>query len=175
MNRCRHCHESPVSRPRGMCRVCYYTPGIRDLYPSARQIAVRTAGRPGGRALCRHCNQNLQTRARKLCVVCYENLEIRHLYPSQAACVRSKMPKCPECGVTIACADGKHIRCSTCARSPGEQAILRPLIAEYTRRAELGLPLFDPPLVERDTERPRPRSGLGFRCTYRADYKRLPA
>ena len=36
MNRvCRHCEDSarPVDRPRGLCRSCYYTPGVRDMYP----------------------------------------------------------------------------------------------------------------------------------------------
>lgn len=31
---CRHCHQAPVSRPRGLCWACYYTPGVKSLYPS---------------------------------------------------------------------------------------------------------------------------------------------
>lgn len=31
---CRHCGAKPVSRPRRTCWACYYTPGVRDLYPT---------------------------------------------------------------------------------------------------------------------------------------------
>jgi hypothetical protein len=50
---CRHCHRSPVTRPRGLCRTCYYRSGVRDRFPStskfARQgfgLASRTPGLP---------------------------------------------------------------------------------------------------------------------------------
>jgi hypothetical protein len=33
--RCRHCQAAPVSRPRGLCWKCFYTPAIRALYPPA--------------------------------------------------------------------------------------------------------------------------------------------
>ncbi len=36
---CRHCQRARVSRPRGLCWVCYYTPGIRDCYPSTSKFA----------------------------------------------------------------------------------------------------------------------------------------
>lgn len=29
---CRHCREFGVSRPRGLCWVCYYRPGVRERY-----------------------------------------------------------------------------------------------------------------------------------------------
>lgn len=29
---CRHCGQRKRNRPRGLCYVCYYAPGIRDLY-----------------------------------------------------------------------------------------------------------------------------------------------
>lgn len=29
---CRHCGHVRVNRPRGLCWVCYYTPGVRDRY-----------------------------------------------------------------------------------------------------------------------------------------------
>lgn len=41
---CRHCHERHVSKPRGLCFRCYYTPGIRDRYPSESRFV-----RPGVR------------------------------------------------------------------------------------------------------------------------------
>jgi hypothetical protein len=33
MDTCRHCSKSKVSRPRGLCWGCYYTPGVKELYP----------------------------------------------------------------------------------------------------------------------------------------------
>jgi hypothetical protein len=29
---CRHCHDGKVCRPGGLCRSCYYTHGVRQLY-----------------------------------------------------------------------------------------------------------------------------------------------
>ncbi len=29
---CRHCCKKPVNRPRGLCWLCYLSPGVRDLY-----------------------------------------------------------------------------------------------------------------------------------------------
>lgn len=34
MRCCRHCGEGKVNRPRGLCWACYYTPGLREQYPS---------------------------------------------------------------------------------------------------------------------------------------------
>lgn len=31
---CRHCNRKKASRPRGLCWSCYYTPGVRERYPS---------------------------------------------------------------------------------------------------------------------------------------------
>lgn len=36
---CRHCQQSTVSRPRRLCWKCFYTPGVRDLYPSDSKFA----------------------------------------------------------------------------------------------------------------------------------------
>ena len=33
---CRHCGRRVVSRPRGLCWSCYYTPSVRDRYQPAR-------------------------------------------------------------------------------------------------------------------------------------------
>jgi hypothetical protein len=38
---CRHCHRAPANRPRGLCWTCYYTPGLRDLYPSTSKFGRR--------------------------------------------------------------------------------------------------------------------------------------
>lgn len=47
---CRHCRVRHVSRPRGLCRVCYYTPGVPALYPSASRYARRGSGNFCGNA-----------------------------------------------------------------------------------------------------------------------------
>lgn len=38
---CKHCGRDKVNRPRGLCWVCYYTPGVRQLYPSTSMYARR--------------------------------------------------------------------------------------------------------------------------------------
>lgn len=39
---CAHCKKSKVNRPRGLCWHCYYTPGVRLLYPSTSKYAKRS-------------------------------------------------------------------------------------------------------------------------------------
>jgi hypothetical protein len=38
---CRHCQNRRANRPRGLCWNCYYTPGLRDRYPSTSKYARR--------------------------------------------------------------------------------------------------------------------------------------
>lgn len=38
---CRHCGKVKVNRPRGLCWSCYYSPGVRALYPSTSKFARR--------------------------------------------------------------------------------------------------------------------------------------
>jgi hypothetical protein len=38
---CRHCQRVRSNRPRGLCWSCYYTPGVRELYPSTSKFARR--------------------------------------------------------------------------------------------------------------------------------------
>ena len=38
---CKHCGRSKVNRPRGLCWVCYYLPGVRDRYESGSKYARR--------------------------------------------------------------------------------------------------------------------------------------
>jgi hypothetical protein len=47
---CRHCQQSNVNRPRGLCWTCYYTPGVRELYPSTSKFARRGVGDYNGRS-----------------------------------------------------------------------------------------------------------------------------
>jgi hypothetical protein len=37
--KCRHCRKARVSRPRGLCWGCFYTPRVRKLYPSTSKFA----------------------------------------------------------------------------------------------------------------------------------------
>ena len=50
MSLCRHCQTASVNRPRGLCWSCYYTPGVRDLYPSTSKFARRGVGNFCGQA-----------------------------------------------------------------------------------------------------------------------------
>ena len=47
---CRHCHQAPISRPRKLCWSCYYSPGVRELYPSTSKFGRRGVGNFYGRA-----------------------------------------------------------------------------------------------------------------------------
>ena len=41
---CRHCQRVKSNRPRGLCWSCYYTPGVREMYPSTSKFARRGVG-----------------------------------------------------------------------------------------------------------------------------------
>lgn len=43
-NPCCHCFKRKVSRPRGLCWTCYYTPGVKELHPSTSKYARRGVG-----------------------------------------------------------------------------------------------------------------------------------
>jgi hypothetical protein len=47
---CRHCQQANISRPRRLCWSCYYTPGIRDLYPTTSKFGRRGPGNFFGQA-----------------------------------------------------------------------------------------------------------------------------
>jgi hypothetical protein len=47
---CRHCQKARVNRPRGLCWCCYYTPHVRELYPSTSKFARRGVSDFNGRA-----------------------------------------------------------------------------------------------------------------------------
>jgi hypothetical protein len=47
---CRHCQKSKVNRPRGLCWTCYYTAGVRELYPSTSKFARRGVDDYNGRS-----------------------------------------------------------------------------------------------------------------------------
>jgi hypothetical protein len=38
---CRHCQRTQSNRPRGLCWSCYYTPGVREQYPSQSKYGQR--------------------------------------------------------------------------------------------------------------------------------------
>ena len=41
---CKHCSKAKVNRPRGLCWSCYYSAGVKDLYPSTSKYARRGVG-----------------------------------------------------------------------------------------------------------------------------------
>ncbi len=45
---CRHCERHNVNRPRGLCWSCYYTPGVKEMYPSTSKYARRGVGNLSG-------------------------------------------------------------------------------------------------------------------------------
>jgi len=45
---CKHCSRSKVNRPRGLCWSCYYTPGVKEMYPSTSKYARRGVGNRTG-------------------------------------------------------------------------------------------------------------------------------
>jgi hypothetical protein len=47
---CQHCQRSGVNRPRGLCWSCYYSPGVKELYPSTSKFARRGVPDYYGRA-----------------------------------------------------------------------------------------------------------------------------
>ena len=47
---CRHCQRVRSNRPRGLCWSCYYTPGVRDQYPSTSKYGRRGIGNFNGQA-----------------------------------------------------------------------------------------------------------------------------
>jgi hypothetical protein len=44
MTTCRNCNAGKVTRPRGLCRICFYTPGVRQQYVPTSKFAVRGVG-----------------------------------------------------------------------------------------------------------------------------------
>lgn len=44
---CRHCARCRACRPRGLCWSCYYTPGVKEQYPSTSKYARRGVGNAG--------------------------------------------------------------------------------------------------------------------------------
>ena len=47
---CRHCNKVRSNRPRGLCWSCYYTPGVREKFPSTSKFARRGVSDFNGRA-----------------------------------------------------------------------------------------------------------------------------
>ena len=47
---CKHCRNHKVNRPRGLCWSCYYTPGVKEQYPSTSKYARRGVGNFSGNA-----------------------------------------------------------------------------------------------------------------------------
>jgi hypothetical protein len=52
---CRNCQKVNSNRPRGLCWSCYYTPGVRDRYPSTSKFGRRGVGNVNNRAKLPPC------------------------------------------------------------------------------------------------------------------------
>lgn len=48
---CRNCNKVKSNRPRGLCWSCYYTPGVRDRFPSTSKFARRGVSDFTGRSV----------------------------------------------------------------------------------------------------------------------------
>jgi len=48
--KCRHCQGARATRPRRLCFRCYYTPAVRDRYPSESKYGRRGVGNFCGNA-----------------------------------------------------------------------------------------------------------------------------
>ena len=55
---CRHCGQGRVTRPRGLCWDCYYTPGVRELYPIQSKFHRRSKNSGMRRAKTATCPTN---------------------------------------------------------------------------------------------------------------------
>ena len=42
MEVCRHCGKGRITRPRKLCRNCYHTPGVRELYGGRWRVKPAT-------------------------------------------------------------------------------------------------------------------------------------
>lgn len=103
--------------------------------------------------LCRHCQVRKVNRPKGLCCSCYDKPDVRALYPSTSIFVRgdnqlSSLATCAVCkhmtGMSkSAVRKGKKHKCSTCQRPQLYQPVYQAHLAEYERKAALGLPLFD--------------------------------
>ena len=52
---CQHCGRGRATRPRRLCWNCYYTPGVRELYPITSKFCRHGSGtgnRPAKPATC---------------------------------------------------------------------------------------------------------------------------
>ncbi|MGL4420894.1 MAG: hypothetical protein ACRCZF_09540 [Gemmataceae bacterium] len=47
---CQHCHAAKITRPRGLCWCCYYTPGVKEQHPSTSKYARRGVANITGNA-----------------------------------------------------------------------------------------------------------------------------
>lgn len=56
---CRHCGGDKVNRPRGLCWSCYYTPGVKALYPSTSKHAPKS---PPAVPVCWGCGRQADRR-----------------------------------------------------------------------------------------------------------------
>ncbi len=90
---CRHCHQAHVARPRGLCWVCYYTPGVRELYPPTSKFARRGLGLSAARALPPQPTPALPGTPEKIAVLAQRAALRQELWHPDDATLFTRLPK----------------------------------------------------------------------------------
>lgn len=93
MRLCRHCNRCVVSRPRGLCWHCYYSPGVRETYPSVSKFGRRGPGNFNGKTpLPSFPTKALPGSPEKVEVLCQRVLQRQSLWHPDDA---SETRRCP--------------------------------------------------------------------------------
>jgi hypothetical protein len=93
---CRHCNRVKSNRPRGLCWSCYYTPGVREQYPSTSKFARRGITDFNGRtALAAQPTDALPGSEEKVAVLAERaRLGLSLWHPQDATLERKPLPAC---------------------------------------------------------------------------------
>jgi hypothetical protein len=91
---CRHCNRVKSNRPRGLCWSCYYSPGVREKYPSTSKFARRGISDFNGRtALAAQPTTALPGTEEKVLVLAERaRLGLSLWHPQDATLERSPVP-----------------------------------------------------------------------------------
>lgn len=90
---CRHCQVVRANRPRGLCWTCYYTPRVRELYPSTSKFGRRGVGNFCGSAPLPTCTTEALPGSEAKIMVLMERAAKRQslFHPDDAALVSAIM------------------------------------------------------------------------------------
>jgi hypothetical protein len=134
---CRHCGVPAGTRPRGLCRHCFYDPSIRSRYPKLDPKAGA-----GTRPPCRHCKKRPANKGRGLCHPCHDDEKIWEQYPAKHDFRWPEdMPLRPPARPTTA-TPGPHKIPSLQARYANGEAFFHP--KDYDPRTASETPHYEP-------------------------------